>query len=90
VEITKPDRPRIQLNKKKMSVNDEPIGKSIKNHSKRCTLRVQIARVLARSQNLTTNSQRILRERAQLIHDKETGKYLNYRELLKDPKHAKL
>jgi hypothetical protein len=27
---------------------------------------------------------------AQLIHDKETGEYLNYRQLLKDPKHAKV
>jgi hypothetical protein len=26
-------------------------------------------------------------KRAQLIHDKETGEYLNYRQLIKDPKH---
>jgi hypothetical protein len=46
--------------------------------------------VLARNQQLTLNSQQILWERAQLIHDKETGKYLNYGQLLRDPKHAKL
>jgi hypothetical protein len=90
VEITKPDRSRIQLNKKQMSVNNELLGKSILNHSNRRTVRVPIARVLARSQRLTTNSQRILQERKQLIHDKETGKYLNHRQLMKDPKHAKL
>jgi len=73
-----------------MSVNDELLGKSIQNHGNRRTVRVPIARVLTRSQHLTTNSQRILQERVQLIHDKETGKYINFRQLLKDPKHAKL
>ena len=89
-EITEPDRSRIQLNKKQMSVNNELLGKSIQNHSNRRIVRVPIARVLTRSQCLTTNSQRILRERSQLIHDKETGVYLNYQQLLKDPKHANL
>ncbi len=90
VEITKPDRPRIQLNKKRMSVNNANIEKSIQNTSNKHTVRVPLARVLARSQRLTTNSQRILQERAQLIHDRETGEYLNYQQLLKDPKHSKL
>ena len=53
-------------------------------------MRVPLARVLARRQQSITNSHRILQERAQLIHDKETGEYLNYRQLLKDPKHAKV
>jgi len=77
VEITKPDRPRIQLNKKRMSVNDANIEKSIQNASNKRTLRVPLTRVLARSQHLTINSQR----RAQLIHNKETGEYLNYQQL---------
>jgi hypothetical protein len=29
-------------------------------------------------------------ERAQLIHDKEMGTYLNYRQLIHDPKHNKM
>jgi hypothetical protein len=90
VEITEPERPRIQMNKKQMSVNNTTIEKQIQKASNKCTLRVPLARVLARNQRMTINSQRILRERAQLIHDKETGKYLNYRQLLKNPKHAKL
>ncbi len=53
--------------------------------------RVPLARVLARNQRLPLNSQQILRKRTQLIHDKETGgEYLNYRQLLQDPKHVKL
>jgi hypothetical protein len=78
------------MNKKQMSVNNTTIEKQIQKASNKCTLRVPLARVLARNQRMTINSQRILRERAQLIHDKETGKYLNYRQLLKNPKHAKL
>ena len=83
VEITKPDRPRIQLNKKLMRVNDANIEKSIQNASNKHTLRVPLTRVLARSQCLTINSQR----RAQLIHNKETGEYLNYQQL---PERSKL
>ena len=78
VEITEPEIPRIQLNNKQMSINDENIKKSIQNANNKCTMRVPLARVLARSQRLRTNSYRILQERAQLIHDKETGEYLNY------------
>jgi len=78
VEITEPEIPRIQLNNKQMSINDANIKKSIQNANNKCTVRVPLARVLARSQHLRTNSYRILQERAQLIHDKETGEYLNY------------
>ena len=78
VEITEPEIPRIQLNNKQMSINDANIKKSIQNAHNKCTVRVPLARVLARSQRLRTNSYRILQERAQLIHDKETGEYLNY------------
>jgi hypothetical protein len=73
-----------------MSVSDATIKKLIQKASNKHTKRVPLTRVLARNQRLTLNSQRILRERAQLIHDKETGKYLNYRQLLQDPRHAKL
>jgi hypothetical protein len=91
VEITEPAKePRIQVNKKRMSVSDANIEKTIQNASNKRNVRVPLARVLARRQQSTTNSHRILRERAQLIHDKETGEYLNYRQLLKNPKHAKL
>ena len=79
VEITVPaNAPRIQVNKKRMSVSDANIEKAIQNASNKRTVRVPLARVLARSQRLRTNSYRILQERAQLIHDKETGEYLNY------------
>ncbi len=90
VEITEQERPRIQMNKKQMSVNDTTIEKRIQKAGNKRTLRVPLARVLARNQRMTINNQRILQERAQLIHDKETGEYLNYRQLLKNPKHAKL
>ena len=80
----------IQVNKKRMSVSDANIEKVFQNASNKRTVRVPIARVLARRQQSTNNNHRILRERAQLIHDKETGEYLNYRQLLKDPKHAKV
>ncbi len=73
-----------------MSVSDANIEKAIQNASNKRTVRVPLARVLERRQQLTNNSHRILRERAQLIHDKETAEYLNYRQLLKDPKHAKV
>jgi hypothetical protein len=72
VEITKPEGARIQMNKKQMSVSDTTIEKPIQKSSNKHTARVPLARVLARNQRLTLNSQRILRERAQLIHDKET------------------
>ena len=91
VETIEPaNEPRIQVNKKRMSVSDANIEKTIQNASNKRTVRVPLARMLARRQQLTNNSHRILRERAQLIHDKETGEYLNYRQLLKDPKHAKV
>jgi hypothetical protein len=66
-----------------MSVNDANIEKSIQNASNKRTLSVPLTRVLARSQHLTINSQR----RAQLIHNKETGEYLNYQQL---PERSKL
>jgi len=90
VVITEPERPRIQLNYKRMSVNDVNIKTSIQNANNKRTVRVPLARVLARSQRLRTNSHRIIRERSQLIHDKDTGEDLNYWQLLKDPKHAEL
>jgi hypothetical protein len=82
----------IQMNKKQMSVSDANIEKVFQNANNKRTVRVPLARVLTRRQQSTNNSQRILRERAQaqLIHDKETGEYLNYRQLLKDPKHTKV
>ncbi len=90
VEITKPaNAPRIQVNKTQMSGRDANIKKAIQNASNKRTARVPLARVLARRQQSITNTHRILRERAQSIHEKETGEYLNYRQLLKDPKHAK-
>ncbi len=78
------------MNKKQMSVSDTTIKKPIQKASNKHTKRVPLARVVARNQRLTLNSQQIQQKRAQLIHDKETGKYLNYRQLLQDPKHAKL
>ncbi len=91
MKIIQPEAARIiQMNKKQMSVSDATIEKPIQKASNKHTKRVLLARVLARNQWQALNSQRILRERAQLIHDKETGKYLNYRQLLRDPKHAKL
>ena len=91
VEIIKPtEEPRIQVNKKQMSISDANTEKTIQNASNKRTVRVPLARVLARRQQSTNNSHRILREQAQLIHDKETGEYLKYRQLLKDPKHAKV
>jgi hypothetical protein len=78
MEIVQPEAARIiQTNK----VSDATIEKPIQKASNKHTKRVPLARVLARNQWLTLNSQQILRERAQLIHDKETGKYLNYRQL---------
>jgi len=74
VEITEPaNAPRIQVNKKRMSVSDANIEKVIQNASNKRTVRVPLARVLERRQQSITNSHRILREQAQLIHDKETG-----------------
>ena len=74
VEITKPANAlRIQMNKKRMSVSDANIEKAIQNASNKRTVRVPLARVLVRRQQSITNSHRILREQAQLIHDKETG-----------------
>jgi hypothetical protein len=91
MKIIQPEAARtIQMNKKTMSVSDATIKKAIQKASNKHTERVPLARVLARNQRLTLNSQQILGERAQLIHDKETSKYLNYRQLLRDPKHAKL
>jgi hypothetical protein len=78
VEITEPaNAPRIQMNKKRMSGSDANIEKAIQNASNKRTVRVPLARVLVRRQQSITNSHRILREQAQLIHDKETGEYLN-------------
>ncbi len=73
-----------------MSVSYATIKKPIKKASNKHTERVPLARVLARNQRLTFNIQQILQERVQLIHEKEIGKYLNYRQLLRDPNHAKL
>ena len=44
---------------------------------------------MARIPHRSTHLRRITRtsERAQLIHDKETDTYLNYRQLLKHPKY---
>jgi hypothetical protein len=30
------------------------------------------------------------REQAQLVHDTDTGDYLNYQQLMRNPKHAKV
>ena len=78
------------MNKKQMSVSDATIEKPIQKAGDKHTKRAPLAKVLARNQRLSLNSQQILQERAQLIHDKETGKYLNDRQLLQDSKHAKL
>ena len=65
LEITEPaEEPRIQVNKKRMSVSDANIEKAIQNASNKRTVRVPLARVLARRQQLITNSHRILQERA--------------------------
>ena len=91
MKIIQPEAARIiKMNTKQMSVSVATIKKPIQKANNKHTKRVPLASVLARNQWLTLNSQRILQERAQLIHDKETGKYLNYRQLLRDPKHAKL
>jgi hypothetical protein len=51
VEITKPaNEPRIQVNKKRMSVSDANIEKAIQNASNKRIVRVPLARVLARRQ----------------------------------------
>jgi hypothetical protein len=34
--------------------------------------------------------QQLQQEHAQLIHDADTGEYLNYRQLLRNPKHKEL
>ena len=45
----------------------------------------QCARIPQRHQmNLCIIEQK---EQVQLVHDKDTGEYLNYRQLLQDPKH---
>ncbi len=89
MEKIQPEAARIiQMNKKQMSVSDATIEKPIQKAGDKHTKRAPLAKVLARNQRLSLNSQQILQERAQLIHDKETGKYLNYRQLLQDPKHA--
>jgi hypothetical protein len=68
VEITEPaNEPRIQANKKRMNVSDANTEKAIQNASNKRTVRVPLARVLARRQHLTNNSHGILRERAQLF-----------------------
>jgi hypothetical protein len=83
MEIIQPEAARIkQINKKRMSVSDATIQKPIQKASNKHTKRAPLARVLARNQRLTLNSQQILRKSAQLIHDKETNEYINYRQLL--------
>ena len=49
--------------------------------------RVTRARTQRRNIFDTRTYQRNNTERAQLVHDAETGEYLNYRQLLRDPKH---
>ncbi len=72
----------LQMNRKRMSISDAAIEKPIQKASNKCTIRVPPARIQARNQHLTTNNQRMLQERAQLIYDKETGQYLKYRQLV--------
>jgi hypothetical protein len=61
VEITEPaNEPKIQVNKKRMSVSDANIEKTIQNASNKRTVRVPLVRVLARRQQSTNNSHRIL------------------------------
>ena len=61
LEITEPaEEPRIKVNKKRMSGSDANIEKAIQNASNKCTVRVPLARVLARRQQSSNNSHRIL------------------------------
>jgi hypothetical protein len=90
VESTKLEGTRMepQMNRKRMSISDAEIEKRIQKASIKRTIRAPLARIQARNQRLTTNKQQILRERAQLIYDEETGQYLKYRQLLNNPKYA--
>ena len=56
--------------------------------SKRTSTRVPLTRVLTRNQFATINAHQTIRERAQLIHEEETGQYLKYQQLLNNPKYA--
>ncbi len=51
---------------------------------------VPLARVLRRQQFNARTHQQFKQEHAQLIHNADTGEYLNYRQLLRDPKHKEL
>jgi hypothetical protein len=74
MKIIQPEAARIiKMNTKQMSVSVATIKKPIQKANNKHTKRVPLASVLARNQWLTLNSQRILQERAQLIHDKETS-----------------
>ena len=63
---------------KAKAINRDQIKGNIRN------LAMQRARIPQRHQMQTRQDQR---ERAQLIHDKETGEYLKYRHLMHDPKY---
>ena len=77
VESSKADREKIMLNPNRIKLQQH-ISNSANNR----------ARIHHRHQmTLHNNNQR---EHAQLICDTDTGNYLNYRQLMRDPKHTKV
>jgi hypothetical protein len=78
--------PRVR-NKNEVTVSEKNKIKAINRDQIKGNIRnlaIQRARIPQRHQMQTRQDHR---ERAQLIHDKETGEYLKYRQLMRDPKY---
>ncbi len=77
VESSKADREKIMLNPNRIKLQQH-ISNSANNRA-----RIHHHHQMA----LCNNNQR---EHEQLVHDTDTGNYLNYQQLMRDPKHAKV
>jgi hypothetical protein len=76
-ESPKADREKIMLNPNLIKLRQH-ISNSANNRS----------RIHHRHQMALRNDNQ--REQAQLVHDTDTGNYLNYQQLMRDPKHTKV
>jgi hypothetical protein len=82
--IPKVPTPRVQSNKNMKEIT--PVRIETRERSRKYLESKTMARIPHRSTHLRRTTR--TSERAQLIHDKETDTYLNYRQLLKHPKYS--
>jgi hypothetical protein len=98
--ITKTSTPSVQATNEEPTVNKIPPRRVQAKPTKEPSL--QQAKILSHICKAATNRARLpqrytrqlwqqeQRERIQLVHDKDTGEFLNYRQLIRDPKHSKV